>query len=164
VTYRAAALLLLLATPPAIAQPAVDSKAGPLFEAIQAQDTRLFDTYNSCDLKTLSDMVSDDLEFYHDQTGLARGRQAFLDAIKTNICGTTHRELIPGTLEVYPLKTYGAVEIGEHVFCPASNPSSCNPKTSGAAKFTMLWQQTDGGWKLTRVISYDHVSDYARKK
>ena len=49
----------------------------------------------SCDLKTLGDMVSDDLEFYHDQTGLARGRQAFLDAVKTNICGITHRELIP---------------------------------------------------------------------
>jgi ketosteroid isomerase-like protein len=151
-----------LAASTATAQPAVDSKAGPLFETIQAQDARLFGAYNSCDLKTLSDMVSEDLEFYHDQTGLSRGRAAFIEAIRINICGKTHRELIPGTLEVHPLKTYGAVEIGDHVFCPSATPSACNATTSGMAKFTMLWQQTDAGWKLTRVISYDHVSGSAR--
>jgi ketosteroid isomerase-like protein len=159
----AAALSFVLAISPVFAQPAVDAKAGSLFDTIAAQDKRLFDAYNSCDLKTLGDMVSEDLEFYHDQTGLARGRDAFVDAIKTNICGKTHRELVPGSLEVYPLKTFGAVEIGDHVFCPAANPSACNPKTSGMAKFTMLWQQTGAGWKLTRVISYDHVSGSARK-
>ena len=98
----------------------------PLFDTIAAQDKRLFDAYNSCDLTTLADMVSEDLEFYHDQTGLARGRAAFIEAIKTNICGKTHRELVPGSLEAYPLKTYGAVEIGDHVFCPAATPSACN--------------------------------------
>jgi ketosteroid isomerase-like protein len=158
-----AALSLLLTVMPALAQPAVDAKSGPLFDTVAAQDKRMFDAYNSCDLKTLADMVSDDLEFYHDQTGLSRGRAAFIDAIKTNICGKVHRELVPGTLEVYPLKTFGAVEIGDHVFCPAATPSTCNPTTSGMAKFTMLWQQTDAGWKVTRVISYDHVSGSARK-
>jgi ketosteroid isomerase-like protein len=164
VKHFAAALSLVLAASSAIAQPAVDPKAGPLFETIRAQDAKLFDAYNSCDLETLDDMVSEDLEFYHDQTGLSRGRQTFVDAIRTNICGHTHRELIPGTMEVHPLKGYGAVEIGDHVFCPATTPSACNPKTSGMAKFTMLWQQTDAGWKLTRVISYDHVSGDARKQ
>jgi len=159
----AAALCVLLAASPALAQPYVDSKSGALFDTIAAQDKRLFDAYNACDLQTLGDVVSEDLEFYHDQTGLARGRGAFIEAIKTNICGKTHRALVPGSLEVYPLKTYGAVEIGDHVFCPAATPSACNPKTSGMAKFTMLWQQTDKGWKLTRVISYDHVSGSARK-
>ena len=159
----AAALSLMLAVSPALAQPYVNPKSGPLFDTIAAQDKKLFDAYNSCDLTTLGEMVSEDLEFYHDQTGLARGRQAFLDAIKTNICGQTHRELVPGSLEAYPLKTYGAVEIGEHVFCPAAHPEQCDPKTSGIAKFTMLWQHTDAGWKLTRVISYAHVSDTARK-
>jgi ketosteroid isomerase-like protein len=159
----AAGLSFVLAISPVFAQPEVDAKAGSLFDTIAAQDKRLFDAYNSCDLKTLGDMVSEDLEFYHDQTGLARGRAAFVEAIKTNICGKTHRELVPGTLEVYPLKTFGAVEIGDHVFCPAATPSACNPKTSGMAKFTMLWQQTESGWKLTRVISYDHTSSDARK-
>jgi hypothetical protein len=29
---------------------------------------------------------------------------------------------------------------------------------SGAAKFVMLWQNQGGTWKITRVISFDHVS------
>jgi len=157
----AAALSLFLAATPAFAQPAVDPKAGSLYDAIAAQDKRLFDAYNSCDLKILGDVVSEDLEFYHDQTGLARGRAAFIEAIKTNICGKTHRELISGTLEVYPLKTYGAVEIGAHVFCSAQKISDCDPAKNGMAKFMMLWRQDGANWILTRVISYDHVS--ARK-
>jgi hypothetical protein len=160
---KAAACALALLLTPALAQPAVDARAGALFDAIAAQDTKLFDAYNSCDLKTLGAMVSDDLEFYHDQTGLARGRQALVDAIRDNICHKVHRMLVPGSLEVYPLKTYGAVEVGEHVFCPADHVERCDPRTSGIAKFTMLWQQTSTGWVLTRVISYDHVSDFARK-
>lgn len=159
----AAAVFAMLALSPALAQPYVDPKSGPLFDTIAAQDKRLFDAYNSCDLATLSNMVSEDLEFYHDQTGLARGRQAFIDAIKNNICGKTHRELVPGSLEAYPLKTYGAVEVGDHVFCPVDKLSACDPKTAGMAKFTMLWQQTGKAWKITRVISYDHVSGTARK-
>lgn len=158
-----AALLSVLLMTPALAQPAVDAHSGVLFDTIAAQDRKLFDAYNACDLKTLGEMVSEDLEFYHDQTGLARGRTPFLAAIQNNICGKVHRMLVPGSLEAYPLKTYGAVEVGEHVFCPVAHPEQCDPGTSGIAKFTMLWQQTDAGWKLTRVISYAHVSDTARK-
>src|ERR1700681_367727 len=59
----------------------------PLFKTIQSLDTKLFDAYNHCDLTTLGAMVSDDLEFYHDQTGLSVGKEPFLAAIKQNICG-----------------------------------------------------------------------------
>ena len=123
----------------------------PLFRTIQALDTRLFDAYNHCDLTTLGGMVSDDLEFYHDQTGLSVGKEPFLAAIKQNICGKVQRELLSGTLEVYPLKGYGAVEIGIHRF---HHPQ--NPENVGDAKFVMLWQNEDGVWRVTRVISYNH--------
>lgn len=123
----------------------------PLFQTISALDTKLFDAYNHCDLDTLGAMVADDLEFYHDKTGLSVGKQVFLDAIKNNICGKVHRILVPGTLEVYPLKGYGAVEIGVHRF---THPGIDNEL--GEAKFITLWQNKDGSWKITRVISYDH--------
>lgn len=123
----------------------------PLFQTISALDTKLFDAYNHCDLNTLGTLVTDDLEFYHDKTGLAVGKQPFLDAIKQNICGKVHRTLVPGTLEVYPLNGYGAVEIGIHRF---THPGIDNGL--GEAKFIMLWQNKDGSWKITRVISYDH--------
>ena len=125
-----------------------------LTKAVTALDKELFDAYNTCNLDKLGTLVADDLEFYHDKTGLAVGKQPFLDAIKNNICGKVTRQLVSGTLEVYPLHGYGAVEIGVHRFYhPASSPDK---DVVGEAKFVTLWQYKDGAWKITRAISYDH--------
>src|SRR5205085_11416219 len=72
---------------PCLAHAQSNVKSGALFEKIQSLDMQLFDAYNHCDLKTLDAMVSDDLEFYHDQTGLSVGKDPFIAAIKQNICG-----------------------------------------------------------------------------
>jgi len=129
-----------------------DSQSAALFKTIQTLDTKLFDAYNHCDLTTLGAMVSDDLEFYHDQTGLEVGKAPFLAAIKQNICGKVERTLLPDTLEVYPLKGFGAVELGIHRFHHPGRPED----GMGDAKFVTLWQNKDGAWKVTRVISYEH--------
>jgi hypothetical protein len=121
-----------------------------LTQAITALDKQLFDAYNTCNIEKLGTLVTDDLEFYHDKTGLAVGKQVFLDAIKKNICGKVTRELVQGSLEVYPLHGYGAVEIGVHRF---HHPGDSDV---GEAKFVTLWQYKDGAWKVSRVISYDH--------
>jgi ketosteroid isomerase-like protein len=125
----------------------------PLFKTIQSLDTRFFDAYNHCDLTTVSSLVADDLEFYHDKTGLALGRQALVDGIKNNICGKVTRELVAGSLEVYPIAKYGAVEIGIHRFHHPGRDDDV-----GEAKFITLWQEKDGTWKITRAISFDHQS------
>jgi len=114
-------------------------------------DKELFDAYNRCDLEKVAALTADDLEFYHDQTGLALGKQSLIDGIRNNICGKVHRELVPGTLEVHPLKGYGAVELGVHRFTHPNEPGNM-----GEASFVTLWQLKDGAWKITRVISYDH--------
>ena len=121
-----------------------------LTRAITALDKQLFDAYNTCNIEKLGTLVTDDLEFYHDKTGLMVGKQPFLDAIKNNICGKVTRELVAGSLEVYPLHGYGAVEIGVHRF---HHPGDSDV---GEAKFVQLWQYKDGAWKISRVISYDH--------
>jgi hypothetical protein len=121
-----------------------------LTQAITALDKQLFDAYNTCNIEKLGTLVADDLEFYHDKTGLAVGKKPFLEAIKMNICGKVTRELVPASLEVYPLHGYGAVEIGVHRF---HHPGDSDV---GEAKFVQLWQYKDGAWKITRVISYDH--------
>ena len=125
--------------------------ADPLFKTVSALDTALFNAYNHCDLVKLGSMVAEDLEFYHDQTGLSVGRQPFVDAIKANICGKIHRELVAGSLEVYPLKGYGAVEIGVHRFTHPGDPAAL-----GEAKFVTIWRLNDGTWMVTRAISFDH--------
>ena len=122
-----------------------------LFETIKSLDAKLFDAYNHCNLETLGSMVSDDLEFYHDQTGLMVGKAPFLAAIKQNICGKVQRTLLEDTLEVYPLKGYGAVEIGIHRFHHPNEPDNV-----GDAKFVTIWHDDNGVWKVTRVISYEH--------
>ena len=124
---------------------------------IAAMDTKLFTAYNSCDLSTLSALVSEDLEFYHDKTGLAIGRQPFVDAIRDNICGKTQRTLVPGTLEVHRLENFGAVEMGVHRFSHPNHPEYDN----GEAKFITIWRWKDNGWQMTRAISYDHTPDPA---
>ncbi len=123
----------------------------PLYKTVAGLDTELFDAYNNCQLDKLGSLVAENLEFYHDKTGLAVGRQLFINAIKNNICGKVHRELVPGTLEVYPIEGYGAVEIGVHRFTHPNDPHEL-----GEAKFVTLWQLKDGSWKMTRAISFDH--------
>ena len=146
-----AALLAAAITPAHAQTPAPD----PLFKTIQSLDTQLFDAYNHCDLLKFGSLIADDIEFYHDKTGLSLGRPALIEAIKNNICGKVTRELVPGTLEVYPIANYGAVEIGIHRF---HHPGHEEPGSVGEAKFIHLWQNKDGVWKVTRVISFDHQS------
>jgi hypothetical protein len=144
-------LVILFGLAPSASRAQSTPAPDPLFQTIQSLDTRLFDAYNRCDLTTIAPLVSEDLEFYHDKTGLARGRQSLLDGIKNNICGKVSRELVAGTLQVYPIAHYGAVEIGTHRFHHPGHDDDV-----GEAQFIMLWQNKGDAWQLTRVISFDH--------
>ena len=65
------------------------------------------------------------------------------------------RRLIPGTFVVYPMKGYGAIEMGEHQFFKVGADGSVTP--TEYAKFTQLWHQVNGRWLLARVLSYAHT-------
>ena len=124
-----------------------------LFLTISSLDKELFDAVDRCDMKTFDSFWADDAEFYHDKGGLMVGRRNIVESVKNNLCGKVKRELVPGTLEVYPINGYGAVEIGVHRFL---HPWEQDHGVIGEAKFIHLWQYKDGTWKMTRVISYDH--------
>lgn len=122
-----------------------------LERTITALDADLFDAYNRCNLEKFGSLIDENVEFFHDKAGNTFGRAALVQAIKENICGKVTRELV-GTLQVYPMKDYGALEMGVHRF---HHPGQV-PDTLGEASFIQLWQYKDGAWKITRVISYDH--------
>ena len=155
-------MLLLLPLLALFAGPA-DAQAVPSLESIQSQaeldkaiaslDAALFDSYNRCDLEKFATFFADDVEFYHDQGGVTLGKEKLTESVKNNICGKVTRELVPGTLQVHPMKGYGAVEIGVHRF---HHPGHEDTESVGEAKFIHLWKCKDGAWKITRVISYDH--------
>ncbi|MFN8347289.1 MAG: hypothetical protein U0X91_19960 [Spirosomataceae bacterium] len=58
------------------------------------------------------------------------------------------------SVEVGTMKDFGAVETGRHRFYLVIDDKT--EKIIEEAKFTNLWQRLPTGWKLSRVISYDH--------
>jgi ketosteroid isomerase-like protein len=127
-----------------------------LDKAITELDRQLFDAYNRCDLKKFDSMLADDVEFYHDQGGLTLGHEKLTESVKNNICtGDTQRVLVPGTLKIYYMKGYGAIEIGVHRFF---HPKTEATNGTGEGSFVHLWRYKDGAWKVTRILSYDHHS------
>jgi muconolactone delta-isomerase len=64
------------------------------------------------------------------------------------------RELVESSLEVYPIKEYGAVETGIHRFYATEKGQV--ERLSSEAKFVQVWQKENGKWKITRIISYGH--------
>jgi ketosteroid isomerase-like protein len=121
-----------------------------LYDAILLQDSVFFNAYNNCDLVKQAATYSDTIEFYHDQGGLMTSKQELLQKTKENICGKVSRELVKGSVEVYPIKGFGAIEMGMHKFHNNTQP----PGTpSHPSKFIIIWQQQNDGWKITRVVS-----------
>ncbi len=77
-------------------------------------DSAIFDAFNAHDAERLMAMFTDDLEFYHDTGGLTDYRQS-QENFKKLFAGTPdiRRDLVKGSLEVYPIKDHGAIEIGD---------------------------------------------------
>jgi hypothetical protein len=120
-----------------------------LYRTIAHMDSVYFNAYNSCDMDTQARIYSDSIEFYHDESGLETSKKNLLKAIKENICGKVTRELIPGSMEVYPLPGYGAVEIALHRFINHAE----HDHISDPSRFIVVWRHRDGKWQMTRVIS-----------
>ena len=146
-------LLLVLLISPADARAGGLASDDELFRTIAALDTAVFDAFNRCELEKLGSYFTEDLEFYHDKGGATRTRKVLVEQVKQNICGKVRRELVAGTLEVYPMEGYGAIEMGVHRFY---HPGRDDVETPGEAKFIHLWQKKDGVWQITRVLSFDH--------
>ena len=64
--------------------------------------------------------------------------------------GKVFRELKKGSIEVYPIANYGAIEIGFHRF---HNNTEKETKPGRFGKFIVIWQHADKEWKITRVVS-----------
>lgn len=123
-----------------------------LYNTIIYQDSIFFEAYNTCtvNLEKYAGFYGDSIEFYHDQGGLMNNKQEIVEATKKNVCGRVTRELVKGSIEVYPIKNYGAVEIGFHKF---HNNTEKAGTPSNEGRFVIVWQNKNDKWKITRVIS-----------
>ncbi|TYA84380.1 nuclear transport factor 2 family protein [Seonamhaeicola marinus] len=129
-----------------------------LKKAITYNDSVFWNGFNSCDIEVVKNYVSDDLEFYHDKNGVTIGSEVFIKTVEQNLCSNSNfkmrRKALQETIHIYPIKNYGAIISGEHVFYISQNGNQ--ESLDGIAKFSNLWHYKDGNWKMTRVLSYDH--------
>ncbi|MDI9238266.1 nuclear transport factor 2 family protein [Lysobacter sp. LF1] len=126
-----------------------------LQDTIAALDAAVFDAFNTCSdpaqLDRHAGYFASDVEFYHDTGGVTHSRTSMLQNTAKHVCGKFRRELVPGTLKVFPIKDYGAIEQGAHRFCHFDSG-----KCEGMADFVIVWHNQNGLWKITRVLSYGH--------
>jgi hypothetical protein len=124
-----------------------------LYDEIARADRVMFDAFNSRNLDGLMASFTEDLEFYHDKDGrvsFAEVRGAFDRMFKSP--EAPRRELVAGSLRVYPVPNFGAMQIGSHRFCHVENGKD----DCGVFDFAMVWQQQGNRWRVTRVLSYGH--------
>jgi hypothetical protein len=124
--------------------------SGPLYDQLARMDGELFEAaFVTCNVDKFRAIFTEDAEFYHDRTGASYGEAARTMKSCPRDNGVT-RTLVPGSLEVYPMQDYGAIQIGRHTFARAGEAGS------EMAQFVHLWKREGDSWKLARVLSFDH--------
>ncbi|HVG12061.1 MAG TPA: nuclear transport factor 2 family protein [Flavisolibacter sp.] len=121
-----------------------------LHDTIARMDSLFFDAYNTCKMDVMENLISDEVEFYHDRGGLSTSKKDLLTSLKNNICGKVTRSLLPGSIEVYPIPKFGAVQMGAHRFHNNQEPADAPFRYS---KFVHTWRKEGTQWRLYRVIS-----------
>lgn len=147
---RHPALILVLALAASGAYAQESPRSGRLFDELAAMDQELFNAaFVTCDPARFRSLFTENAEFYHDLDGAKSG-----DAV-TTLKGCPRdrgvsRTLVEGSLEVFPVKDFGAIQTGRHTFTTAGQEGV------GIARFVHLWQYSEGRWRLARVLSFDH--------
>ena len=125
-------------------------------------DSILFSAvFEECDTSELRNMLSADLEFYHDKWGqTAQSADQFINAIATGCAGQrtgqnnqARRILNKESVQVFPISNYGLIHRGKHDFYQKIEGEY---KFTESSEFTHLWHFDNGSWKLSRILSYDH--------
>lgn len=123
-----------------------------LYVTVVKLDSIFFEAYNTCNLNLdkYGSFFSENIEFYHDQGGLMTSKKDIISATQKNVCGKVTRELIKGSIEVYPIKDFGAIEIGLQKFHNNQEPVGTASKVG---RFIIVWENKNNEWKIKRVVS-----------
>ncbi len=154
--FTVTALILLISTNKLSAQTLVYKPMDiKLYHTIAHMDSVMFEAFNKHDAEAIMKTFAPNLEFYHDKGGLSDYKgtiQGFVNLFKNNENTGLRRVLVPGSLEVYPIPGFGAIEIATHQFIHTEN----GKEETGTMKFIQTWQYSNAEWKVTRVVSIGH--------
>jgi len=129
--------------------------------AIIKADADLFAAvFDRCDTDAVAATLAPDFRFVHDKDGestradFVKNLKGHCDRVKTGEDFPARRDLVPSSLEVWPIDKYGALEIGVHRFYARLKDK---PETlTETGNFMILWKQVDGKWLMAESISYGH--------
>ena len=133
--------------------PPAPARFPELYREVMKQDSLMFRTFNARDLEGLGKRFDPALEIFQDNTGYRNYAQT-MDAFAGLFAQpyTLTRTLLPATVEIYPIKDYGAIMTGSHRFCHVEN----GREECATFKFVHIWKQGKDGWVVSRIITYDH--------
>jgi ketosteroid isomerase-like protein len=155
--YYGKAIIIVACMMASLLSYAQEKKVAPtskaLYNEIAHMDSVMFAAFNRQDKKTFKPLFTEDLEWFQDNGGLIPYDTVFknFETIFSNEA-KLNRQLVKGSLEVHPIKNYGAIEIGTHQFRHMEN----GKEETGTFRFLMIWQKKDNQWRISRVVSYDH--------
>jgi len=132
----------------------VATASSGLFKEIAAQDSLMFVAFNTQDLAMMKTFFAPTLEWFQDNVGLIGFDTVFMN-FENNFKkpNKLKRNLVKNTMEVYPIKNYGAIETGIHQIRHMED----GREIVGTFKFLMIWQkQANNKWQITKMVSYDH--------
>jgi hypothetical protein len=124
-----------------------------LFDTIFRYDNLMFDAFHQRNIQSFQKYFTADLEIYQDNIGVRRydeAMKAFAELFLKEY--VLKRMLIPGTMEVYPIQGFGAIQTGWHSFSHAEN----GVFVCDTFKFMHIWKQELQEWKVSRIVTYNH--------
>lgn len=146
----------------------------PDWEAqIRQAEAAMWVASNTCDMALLARTLTDDVEFYHDFVGVTTGNANFIELMKRSYCKSpsrkVRREPINDTIRVSVLSkvedgkfvVYGGLIQGKHKFRASADGGPEEDSSTGMFFLTLLL--TKDGWKIARMVSYDHASKKSSK-
>jgi Domain of unknown function (DUF4440) len=144
-------LFTLSLTITASAQNKSDSlKVSIVKKEILQMDSLLFTiAFNQCDTALFKKILSDDVEFYDDRSGLNNIKQVEINSLVEKCSQTEKLTRKLNSCTIDKLGDYGAVQLGEHTFF-------VNDIAVGVGKFVHIWQRSGNTWQLKRIVSYEH--------
>ncbi len=121
-----------------------------LFDTIIELDKIYWDAYNTGDVTTIINFMTDDHEFYHDLEGALytkeKNTQEWIKFYEMDL-GVVG-ETVKGSNEIYEIADYGALQISFQRFYDKRDPEWSKP-----ARAITLWKETPNGWLQSRVFS-----------
>jgi hypothetical protein len=131
--------------------------SGVLYNEIAHMDTLIFDAFNSQKIDLLKLYFDPKLELYQDNIGVRNYNEtmeAFTNLFKKDYVLTW--KVVPGSMEVYPIKGYGAIQTGQHIFSHVE----AGKEQSATYKFMQIWQKKDSVWTAKSILhpsTFDQV-------